>query len=359
MKQILILGGYGRAGKEIVNLLTSYDKYEIITAGRSESKAVNHQKELKRKFPNGFFRSAVIDLTERNRLIELIRNVDLVIAAVPLNYKTTLHLVDAVLSSNQAHYIDLSPSQEKHQAFLEKQGEIEDQEHIFILEAGFDPGLPGMMTRLGLDSLDQPKSVEVQAIYRDPDIPDAGIKDILEHPQKSRLYKNGMWRKGPYWKMKMIDFPMGFGKALGKPIASYEMKSITQEYKVNELRYYHAGINVISNIVMVVWQGFLHHLFPLRKGIAWFKWAIKKFTKKPYGGCIQMVVNSKDEVLRLSVGHHELYVATAIPVVATAHLLLQDSSGKSGYYFMGEWVQKDDFIENIKALGLTLSNHNS
>ena len=72
MKQILILGGYGRAGKEIVNLLTSYDKYEIITAGRSESKAVNHQKELKRKFPNGFFRSAVIDLTERNRLIELI-----------------------------------------------------------------------------------------------------------------------------------------------------------------------------------------------------------------------------------------------------------------------------------------------
>lgn len=353
--KILILGGYGKAGKEIAELMAADDDFLITTAGRSAKKANRHLKELKSRHPKGKFNAKVIDISNEELLIEQIGEIDLVIVATPLDYKSTENLIKAVLQSEKANYLDLSPSSEKHKAFEDNRNKIGSSEHTFVLDAGFDPGLPGILGRLATVQSDATKSIEIAAFYRDSDIPEAGISDILNHTQKSKIYKDYVWVNAPFWKMKFIRFPMNFGKVFCKPIMTDEIKSISQRYDLDNIIFYHGGINAVSNIIMILWQSILSYLLPEKAGISLFKWAINNYTRRPYGGCIIASSKRLKSNALISVGHENLYKATAIPVVATAYQILSDIKNKSqDYYLMSEFVEMGLFVNNMKKLGLEI-----
>ncbi|SHM88707.1 Saccharopine dehydrogenase, NADP-dependent [Cyclobacterium lianum] len=356
--RILIIGGYGRAGKSISRLLASYDQYEIITAGRTLAKAQKQTEHLQNEFPGGVFKAMEVDINNRKKLTDIIREVQLVIVAVPLDYQNSLSLIDAVLNSKNAHHIDLSPGKEKHLAFNEMKEAIEEWEHLFLLDAGFEPGLPGFMARWALCELDKPEKLLIEGVYHDPEIPDGGIKDIIGHNEPAYIVKNGTLKKACPFKMKIAEFPQGFGKAISVPIWMPELQSIPSKYNLKNMAYYHAGINGLANIIMLSWQMIFNKFLPMNVGVSLFRWAIQNFTKKPYGGVIRVTAENSHLKREITNSHNELYEATAIPVVTTARLILKNEPDQFGFFFMGEWVPKNDFLHNLQALGMKVSVKN-
>ena len=353
--KILIVGGYGGAGKSISRLLASYDQYEIITAGRTLAKALKHTEHLQNEFPGGVFKAIEVDINNREKLTDIIREVQLVIVAVPLDYQNSLSLIDAVLKSKNAHYIDLSPGKEKHLAFSEMKQAIDASRHLFILDAGFEPGVPGFMARWALSELDKPEELLIEGVYRDPEIPDGGIKDIIRHNEPAYILKNGTLKKASPFKMKITEFPQGFGKAISVPIWMPELQSIPTKYNLKSMAYYHSGINGLANIIMLSWQMIFNKFLPMRIGVSLFRWAIQNFTKKPFGGVIRVSTKSPHLKREITISHNELYEATAIPVVATARLILKKVPDQFGFFLMGEWVPKNEFLHNLQALGMKIS----
>ena len=116
---------------------------------------------------------------------------------------------------------------------------------------------------------------------------------------------------------------------------------------------YHAGINSLSNVVLLLWKSGLKKLFSVQSGIKLFQWAVSQ-TKPPYGGAIKATVKGSERKIEITVCHEDLYKATAIPVVATAIQILEKPVYISGQFFMGEWVVKGSFVGKLEEMGLVI-----
>lgn len=353
-KKILILGGYGRAGFEIAKLMAVQTDYEILIGGRTLTKADHAVKQLSHTYPKSHFEAVEIDIAKGQTVLENVPNVDLVIVAIPLNYENALTLIDAVLQSSKTHYIDLSPSDKKHQAFTDRSEQIDNGDHIFILDAGFEPGLPGFMARWALSELENPEDLIIEGVYRDPNIPKGGIKDIISHNEPAYILQKGEIKKASPFKMKITEFPYEFGKAISIPIWMPELQSIPSKYNLKNMVYYHAGVNGVANVVMLSWQMIFNIFLPIEVGVNIFKWAIQKFTRKPFGGVIRVAAESLYLKKELIITHHELYQATAIPIVASTIQLLSVENKKKGKFFLGEYVNEKLFLKHIRELGMQL-----
>ena len=352
-KKVLILGGYGKAGRQITYLLAKYTSYTILIAGRSLPKAKQCTSELLAQFPERQINAVKADADEPDELIHIVTDINLIIVCVPLQKESTLNLIKAILKSSNAIYIDLSPGIRKHEAFAEAAGEIREGKNLFILDAGFDPGLPGFLSHLAASLTKSPEELEIEAVYKDPDIGESGIKDILRHGQSSMVYKKNHWEKMSIFHVKTVDFPKPFGRALAVPAILPEVKGIPETYGLKKLEMYHAGINSLSNVVLMLWKSVLKKFISIQSGIKMFQWTAR-FTKPPYGGAIKATVKGSESQTEITVYHEDLYEATAIPVVATAIQILEKTDNISGQFFMGEWVSKGSFVERLEEMGLVL-----
>ena len=355
-KKILLLGGYGKAGRQIAFLLAKHTSYAILIAGRNFSKAEDYTKELLVQFPERQIRAVEADTDKPDELSNVAMGINLMIVCIPLRKESTINLIKAILQSNNAHYIDLSPGIGKYDAFAEAAGEIKKRRNLFILDAGFDPGLPGFLSHLAASLTKNPEELEIEAVYKDPDIGESGIKDILRHGQSSIVYKKNHWEKKSFFHVKTVDFPKPFGRALAVPAILPELQGIRETYGLKKLEMYHAGINSLSNMVLMLWKSGLNKLFAVQSGIKIFQWAAG-FTKPPYGGAIKVTAKGSENQIEIIVCHEDLYEATAVPVVATAIQILEKPGNISGQFFMGEWVSKGSFVEKLEEMGLTVEVH--
>ena len=352
--RIIIIGGYGRAGKNIALLLAKHSDHNIIIAGRDLNKANDCVKEINKSIQTTRLESKVLDLKNTASISLALEGMDLVVVASPLAYRTTQNIIDSMLLSSCSLYLDISPGTEKHQAFNEKHSEIVNSDTTFIVDAGCEPGMPAVLIKYLKTISPQIDSVYIQMIYRDNQMPESSVKDLLGHNEKAQLLKDGIWTKAKGFKTKRISFPMGFGKRIAVPVWVPELANIHIDAQIENLEYYHAGINKVSNLVSLMWKVLLRFILPLSTGVKLFQWAIRKFTKPPIGGLL--IVGGKDENTTTEVHgfHKDIYVATAIPAAAACLQMLSNDSLKSGKYFMYEPLKVTGFIAVCIQMGLEI-----
>lgn len=354
-KKILIIGGYGRAGKNIALLLAKNSDHSIIIAGRDLNKANDCVKEINKSIQTTRLESRVVDLTNTESISLALEGMDLVVVASPLNFITSQNIIGAMLLSSCSLYLDISPGTEKHQAFEEKQSEIEESNTTFIVDAGCEPGMPAVLIKYLKTISPQIDSVYIQMIYRDNQMPESSVKDLLGHNEKPQVLKDGVWSKVKGFKTKKISFPLGFGRHITVPVWIPELANIHNDAEIKNLEYYHAGINKVSNLVSLMWKVLLRFILPISTGVKLFQWSIRKFTKPPIGGLL--IVGGKDENTTIEVHgfHKDIYVATAIPAAAACLQMLSNDSLKSGKYFMYEPLKIQEFITLCTKMGLEVN----
>lgn len=353
MSKILILGGYGRAGKNIARLLADYSDHQITIAGRDLAKAKNCASELNGVFKTTCLDYKKVDVQERIELKSALDEVDLVIVCLPLNKELTENLIYSLLSSRCKTYLDISPSDEKHTVFQSNQQLITESSKTFVLDAGCEPGMPSVLVRFLKTLNSNINDVKINVVYRDRAMPDASIQDLISHHEKGKILKEGIWNYTGK-SIKKVKFTKGFGKLRTIPVWIPELENIHLQAEITDLEYRHAGINGVSNLVSLMWKSFLRFILPISVGVKLFKWAIKRFTKKPLGGLVDVEGLYRNEKIQIQAYHEDIYMATAIPAVSCALLLFTNPLKPSGVYYMNETVNIKDFIALCKKMGFEI-----
>lgn len=301
VKNILILGGYGRAGLEIAKLLLRESEHNIDLAGRDFLKATSTAKECNWEYGGQRVRGVEINVAFKKRLTSLMEDYDLVIDSIPFTAFGG-QIARAALDTG-IDYLDLTTNKEKLLSLKGLDVEIQVADLTFITKAGFVPGTASLMARYlegYFDSVDTVKSScllsESPRSYRDCD-------DLIPTRDDSpTVYGDGPGFKRPFDGALTILRGSWLGKLLGIRGHIPEHRQICA--------------------LMATATG---------------------------------VMNGRMEKLDLTVKHGDFYRATALTSIPCILGILDGSIRQPGVHTMGHVMDPDQYLDDLWRMGMTVS----
>lgn len=357
---VLVLGGYGRAGKHIADLLLSNTEgMRVFIAGRNRSRAKQAVDQLNdhypghRAFPLILAGGNPVDLKAAFGLCRL------VIVSMPFqNRNQGLAVLEAAVNAG-IHYVDLNADTAKTQILKGLGERIRAQNQIFLLDSGIIPGCPSLLARFAGEYFESVRSVRLTSFVVDPNIPYGGAFDLISHTKKPVLsYRVGRWRKVSPFFVKRLDFGKRFGVQMAAPVMLAELEDIPNLLDLESLEMYQGGLNAWVGLLLLVWSGLklARWKWGVQLGTRLFLWSNRKFTRSPLGLVlnVESLGEKNGQMVRLMVSlqHEDVYLATAIPVVASVKAILNDQVCMPGVHYMGHAFEPGRFIEQLMRLGM-------
>ena len=340
MNNVMILGGYGAAGKAIAMKLAKRLTGAITIAGRSMAKAKSCVEELEKEAPVGTeYLAGSVDVTDQNQVIRACEGQQLVVLACDASPASLETLIRACVD-NGADYVDIAPDSRKRAVFESLASLIKTGQSRFVLDAGADPGLPGWLARwLSLQSPEPLNRMQLFARFRSNEIGWSGAADMLSASDSQGWVYDGHWRRSSFWDCKWKSFRGGLGRSLCVPVRLDEFDSLPEELGLQTFKCYHAGLNPLTDALMVLEGTALTRSIPFETRQRIFFGALKRLTSRPFGLSIEAVGRgAAGQLVRAAVGHADLYAATAIPAAVMSEFLLNDKSQSPGFGYLGEWA---------------------
>ncbi len=212
---IIVLGGAGAMGRVAVRTLIEYEDVDQVTiADYNEERA----REVASSFVSSKIQVRQIDVTNEERLDQLLRGADVVLNAV--DYVFNLLVLKACIRE-RVHYADLGGLFHMTRKMLELQDEAEAAGITAIAGIGGTPGITNMLARLAVDQLDSVEAIRVQLGCGDatpstaPLVAPYSIRTILdEFTKEPQVYQDGAWYpQQPLSGQEEIVFPSPVGRA--------------------------------------------------------------------------------------------------------------------------------------------------
>ncbi|HEX4208618.1 MAG TPA: saccharopine dehydrogenase NADP-binding domain-containing protein [Ktedonobacteraceae bacterium] len=213
--RIVVLGGAGAMGRIAVRTLTEYAAIEqIVIADYHEQRAqevaatLNSAKVVVRQ----------IDVTDEERLTQLIRGANVVLNAVEYVFNEP---VLRACVREQVHYADLGGLFHMTRKLLAKHAEVAAAGITAILGMGGTPGITNLLARQAVDELEQVESIKVQLGCGDttpsqaPLVAPYSIRTILDEFTKApQVFQDGTWlAQQPLSGQEELHFPAPVGPA--------------------------------------------------------------------------------------------------------------------------------------------------
>lgn len=212
---IIVLGGAGAMGRVTVRTLIEYEDVEQVTiADYNEQRA----HEVASSFGSSKIQVRQIDVTNEERLDQLLRGADVVLNAV--DYVFNLLVLRACIRE-RVHYADLGGLFHMTRKMLELDTEVASAGITAIAGIGGTPGITNMLARFAVDSLTSVESIKVQLGCSDatpstaPLVAPYSIRTILdEFTKEPQVYQDGAWYpQPPLSGQEEIVFPEPVGRA--------------------------------------------------------------------------------------------------------------------------------------------------
>lgn len=344
-----ILGGYGQLGRAVAARLLDNGADSVTIAGRSAEKADDAARDLARRDAAGQVTSTRAEADEGDGLAALLSGHDVVIHAAPLDGAASRALVAALtgtggrlvlLSHDAAVIADLQAAR----AALDRAGAQ------VIVDAGADPGLPGLVGHLAAEAHGAAEAVEIAARYRAPEVGRAGLADILDGATEAAwVYEDG-WRRAGLLTVRRQAWPGGLGTSLAIPVYLPELDALRARHRLRRLALWHGGLNGVADIVVSL-RRVLGRLFPRAVGLAALDAAMRRANPPPYGLGISGIATGQGRQSEVLLSHADVYEATVriavwcaealarethpAPTVRVAFELLCDGDAKNGLQELG------------------------
>lgn len=352
-KSVLILGGYGAAGKAIATHLGQRIEGKIVLAGRSLEKGCKRVEQLDREAGvTGRFSARSIDVADAVQVRQCSHEQDVVVVACDLSVSAIESLIKGCIT-NRADYIDITPNPCKRGVFQGMRPLIETSDSRFVLDAGADPGLPGWLARwLCQASPGTVKDIKMYGRYRSTDIGWGGVADILSAADCQGWKYNGGWTQSRFWDVRFRRFEGGLGSSLCVPVFLDELQALPQELSLERFSFYHAGLNPVTDVLMTFERTGMLGCFSFNSRQRALYSTVQRFTNEPFGLALTAESRGDRALRRVSIGHHDLYRATAIPAAILCESLVEGSGMRPGYGYMGEWASQDKrFLDKLLEEG--------
>lgn len=358
---VVILGGYGAAGKTIAMHLSKRMTGTITIAGRSILKAQACAEELYKEAPKGIdFLAASVDVTDRQQVTRACEGQGLIVIACETSPASLENLVRACVL-NGSDYVDIAPDSRKLSVFKSLATLIEAGRSRFVLDAGADPGLPGWLAQWLSQQAPEPlDQIQLFARYRSDEIGWSGVADILSASDSQGWIYDGHWQRSSLWDYKWKRFQGGLGRSLCVPIRLDELESLPEKLGLHTFKCYHAGLNPITDALMMLEGTSLARIIPFETRQSMFFGALKRFTSRPFGLSVEAVGRGAGRLFRAAIGHADLYAATAIPAAVMSEFLLNDTSQSPGLGYLGDWASVHPaFLDELCEEGFWFKNESS
>ena len=205
-KSILLLGGYGNAGRAIAMACAKSLNAHLIIAGPNKEKGLTFVNTLRHTFPNNRFNFVVVDINCSTSLANACKGIDLVIVAS--SSARALPTIAMTAVQNGADYIDLwySPIIASKMEKLKKT--VYPTQKRVITQSGLHPGLPAVLLRYLISRLDRTISAKVTSRSRTDwslmHFADS-TQDELQEPFEHAIFSKGQWRETPH-QVNGVDF---------------------------------------------------------------------------------------------------------------------------------------------------------
>ena len=226
--KVLALGGSGGMGRFAVETAMHFDNIEhILVADINEVSALDFAKSM-----NGKVSGIGLDVTNEEKLKEIMRSVDVVINTVGPFFKFGPPVLEAAIECG-CHYLDINDDWEPTVEMLKYNDDASSKGITAILGMGASPGLTNMLGAAAIQELD-----EVETLYTgwimdgatpEEESSQSGVNAAMVHAVQQmtgtvRIQDNGKPKMVKPLKEIEVDFP-GFGKF--KPLIFGHPEAIT------------------------------------------------------------------------------------------------------------------------------------
>lgn len=195
---IIILGGAGAMGRVAVRALTEYDDIEQVTiADYHEARA----QEVATALKSSRLQVRRIDVTNEERLRELLRGADVVLNAVEYTFNQP---VLRACIQEQVHYADLGGLFHMTRKLMDMGTAAQEAGITAILGMGGTPGITNLLARAAVDRFERVENIKVQLGCADatpsnsPLVAPYSIRTILdEFTKEPQVFQDGQWYPQP------------------------------------------------------------------------------------------------------------------------------------------------------------------
>jgi saccharopine dehydrogenase-like NADP-dependent oxidoreductase len=361
---ILILGGYGEAGRQIAQYLLKESDVRIILGGRNLEKAQMAARVLNASVSGERVSILQVDAADQPNLEKAFDQVQMVVVASSTS-QYTLNVVQAALNSG-IDYLDIQYSTSKLEILKSLTEQIRQRGLCFISEGGFHPGLPAAMVRYLAPEFEKLETAHIGSVIKVDwgalQLSQATIEEFVLEMQEFQpvCFINGEWRRD--WKnRRTFNFGTVFGKQKCMAMLLEEMKPLPQTYpSLKETGFYVGGFNwFVDNILMLPSMMILgifgkHALRPIS---CLLHWGLKKYSRPPFGTQLLLEASgwkAQQFISRqVKIKHADGYVLTALPVVACLLQYLDGSIQKAGLWMQGNVVEPRRFFKDLQRMGVT------
>ena len=367
MTRILLIGGYGNAGRCISEYLLKFTSDTIVVlAGRQEKKARALAGELAVSFP-GRVTSHRIDLADPASLDLAFQEADFVVnAAGAIPY--TKNVVEALLRHRKNALDTQLASPEKTKILEQMAPAFEAAGICYITDGGFHPGIPAALLRYAatqLDNLEKGKIYSAMKVDWDSlDFsPDTALELIDEfRTNRLAIYQDSQWKDQSVMKVFEYDFGPPFGKQYCAPMFLPELEDLTAQLpELQETGFYVTGFNRVTDylILPIIMLGV--RLLPRswdRLLARLLVWGLQ-FSRPPFG--IDLVADcfgqkdGENAHIRIRLSHEDGYVMTAVPIVACLIQAIEGDLLQPGLWRQAMLVEPVRFLQDIEQMGITIS----
>ena len=388
-QSVLILGGYGVAGRMLACLLLRESKVDVILAGRSLAKAEAASAALNAKYGEGRASARAADARDPASLDDAFAGVDLVAVC-----SSTLAYVDTVANAALragADYFDLQLSAAKKIAALERlRSRIEDEGRCFITDGGIHPGLSAALIRALEPAFDRLERAEVAGLmrvdWRAFDFSTATIEEFVEEFRDYRIeaLRDGVWAKVG-WRdaQRRVDFGPYFGTCPCSLMYLEELRRLPRLIPgLRSCGFYVAGFNrVVDYALMPLGMAAMkvapNHLGPPYARL--LAWGLRTFQEAPYavvwqveadgtaradvaddggmssGGGAAAAGDGRPLHVRLRLIHEDGYFLTAAAAAACLLQYLDGSVRAPGLHLQALVVEPGRFLDDLRHLGVSVA----
>jgi saccharopine dehydrogenase (NAD+, L-lysine-forming) len=166
MKKIIVLGGAGFMGSEVVYQLAqrSDAKITIADANLKKLEQFGQTKHEARKIAlnklKGRVDTAAIDVEDFNNLVQLMKNADLVVSTVGPFYKYGPKVVKASIAAG-VNFVDINDDYDATKEALSLNEEARKAGITAVIGCGGSPGLTNMLAKYGADKMEKVDDIRI------------------------------------------------------------------------------------------------------------------------------------------------------------------------------------------------------
>ena len=361
--------GCGEMGKVAVKDLVEYGDFdEVVVGDINLEKAENFVKKLESEKTE--VSAKFVDVTDSEKLVDLMSNFDVALSCVGPFYKFALPVVKAAIEA-KVNLVDICDDYDSTSKVLELDSSAKDAGITIISGLGVSPGITNLLAKAAADMLDEAKEIHMAFLLGGSDL--GGVAEIA-HRFHSMYGKVPTFQNGKLVEVQAfvdgretVEFPEPFGKFEVFHIGHPEPITIPRYMKKVDYVDTKCSVNpprVKDMIVSLGDLGFCSEKTLDVKGLpvrpldfaAAFVYKLSSQIKDvPKTGAIRVEVRgtkggNKTKIIFASTGR--MSEGTGIPVSIGAQLLAKGKIKEKGVFAPEGCVDPQDFIAEVMKRGL-------